>query len=53
MTWILPLIIAVVYLKGYYDTFAGMGNAALAGWMVFGCALLIGIFAIVNYRKKN
>jgi NSS family neurotransmitter:Na+ symporter len=53
MTRILPLIIAVVYLKGYYDTFAGMGKAMLAGWMIFGCVLLIGIYVIANYRKKN
>lgn len=44
----IPLIIMVIYLKGYYDKFAAQGTAALAGWMavavlflvfVIGCAL--------------
>lgn len=44
----IPLIIMVIYLKGYYDKFAAQGTAALAGWMavavlflvfVTGCAL--------------
>ena len=44
----IPLIIMVIYLKGYYDKFVAQGTAALAGWMavavlflvfVIGCAL--------------
>lgn len=40
MTYILPLIIIVVYLKGYYDTFKAGSRTALIFWMVFAVALL-------------
>jgi NSS family neurotransmitter:Na+ symporter len=33
VSYVLPLIIIVIYLKGYYDMFAGRGTAVLAGWM--------------------
>ena len=44
MTFLLPLIIIVVYLKGYYDFFIPQGKAAAMGWMVFAAALLGVIF---------
>ena len=49
MTYILPLIIVVIYLKGYYDTFARQGTAVLTGWMIF-ALLLVGI---INYDIKR
>lgn len=55
MTYILPLIIVVIYLKGYYDTFAGQGTAVLTGWMIF-ALLLVGIIiytAFAKIRKGN
>ena len=33
VSYVLPLIIIVIYLKGYYDMFVGRGTAVLAGWM--------------------
>ena len=33
VSYVLPLIIIVIYLKGYYDMFAGRGTGVLAGWM--------------------
>lgn len=53
MTWILPLIIVVVYLKGYYDTFAPMGTKMLVGWMCFAIALLAVIFGIAFFTGKK
>ena len=53
MSYILPAVIVVIYLKGYYDTFAKLGTGYLIGWMVFACVLLMAIFGIVNYRKKD
>lgn len=53
MTYILPAIIVVVYLKGYYDTFAKMGWKVLTGWMAFAAALLIIIFGLALHRKKQ
>lgn len=57
MTYVLPLIIIVVYLKGYYDFFVGKGMAMLVGWMVFACLLLVGILlvasGVLNKKKKD
>lgn len=47
MTYILPIIIMVVYLKGYYDTFQKYGNTVLIGWMTFAIVLLVAIMAVV------
>lgn len=52
MTFILPAIIVIVYLKGYYDTFAEKGPKLLAGWMCFAAALLAVIFGIVFLNGK-
>lgn len=51
MTYILPIIIIVIYLKGYYDTFAKKGWMQLTGWMIFAVALLAGIFGIAFSKK--
>ena len=53
MTYILPAIIVIVYLKGYYDTFAKMGTKTLVGWMIFAVALLVLIFGIASKKKKQ
>lgn len=46
MKYILPLIIIIVYLKGYYDTFKGYGTVTLVAWMVFAVVLLCAIMAV-------
>ena len=38
--YILPLIIIVIYLKGYYDKFAGMGKMTMSIWMAIAVFLL-------------
>ena len=53
MTYILPAIIVIVYLKGYYDTFAKMGPKVLAGWMTFAAVLLSIIFGLSSVKKKT
>lgn len=52
MSYILPAIIIIIYLKGYYDTFVVKGTKALVGWMLFAIALLVIIFGIVFQKKK-
>lgn len=52
MCWILPFIIIVVYLKGYYDTFCRQGPAVLAGWMAFAAALLAAVLAVAAWNPK-
>ncbi len=53
MTYLLPLIIVVVYLKGYYDMFQGEKPAVLVGWMVFAVVLLAAIFAVTLRKPKK
>lgn len=54
MQYILPLIVSIIYLKGYYDTFAPQGTTTLILWMCFAAAMLIVIFGISIFtgRKK-
>ena len=55
MTYILPLVITVVYLKGYYDIFAKQLLPVLIGWMCFAIVLVIVIYlvAFLTGRKKQ
>ena len=53
MSYILPAIIVIVYLKGYYDTFAKLGTSYLVGWMIFAVVMLCAIFGIANYKTKD
>lgn len=56
MKYLLPLIIVVVYLKGYYDFFSPQGTAVLLRWMAFALLLLVLIFAAAmtgRSRKKT
>lgn len=52
MTYILPLIIIVVYLKGYYDTFKKQDTIVLTAWMAFAVLLLALIFAVTLKKPK-
>lgn len=40
----IPLIIAFIYLKGYYDKFQGEGPLVLAGWMAAAVLFLLFVF---------
>jgi NSS family neurotransmitter:Na+ symporter len=53
MTYILPLIITIVYLKGYYDTFSHESKPVLIGWMIFAVLLLAAIIAVVFRKADN
>ena len=53
MSYVLPIVIIVVYLKGYYDKFAPMGTGMLIGWMAFAIALIAFILFPALYQKKN
>ncbi len=56
LTHILPLIVVVVYLKGYWDMFYKPGNmAGFAGWMIFALALLAFVTSIASgiLNRKN
>lgn len=52
MRYILPAVIIIVYLKGYYDLFSPMGTATLIGWMTFACVLIGIVFFVISHKKK-
>lgn len=53
MQYVLPLIVTVVYLKGYYDFFAGQILAVRIGWMIFALILLLAIFGVSLFTGKK
>lgn len=53
MQYVLPIIVTVIYLKGYYDTFAAKDNNILIPWMCFAVLLLIVIFGISLFTGKK
>lgn len=54
MQYILPIIVCVIYLKGYYDFFIPQGKTTTILWLCFAAAMLIAIFSISIFtgRKK-
>lgn len=53
MKYIIPLIVVVIYLKGYYDLFAPLGLNYLIPWMVVACLMLLFIFWLVFSKQKK
>lgn len=52
-SYILPLLIIGIYLKGYYDMFSPRGTGVLIGWMIFAVALLAVIFFCAFAKPKK
>ena len=50
MQYILPLIVVIIYLKGYYDMFSGKSTAVFVSWMCFAVLLLFVIFGVSILR---
>ncbi|MGN0585517.1 MAG: sodium-dependent transporter, partial [Ruminococcus sp.] len=53
MTYFIPAVICVIYLKGYYDMFADKGLPMLTCWMSFAVILLIMILCICIFSKPQ
>ena len=53
MSYVLPLIIILVYLKGYYDMFSPKGLAVLAVWMIVSLLVLAFVGWIIFGNKKT
>lgn len=54
MTYVLPVIIIAVYVKGYYDFFKPKGTNYLVGWMCVGAALLgFTLYCTLTSSKKK
>lgn len=52
MTYVLPLIVIVIYLKGYYDLFSNQGTAVLVFWMTV-AVLFLGLIMWFSLSKKG
>lgn len=48
-----PALIAVIYLKGYYDMFSKYGTATLVFWMCVAFAFLALIFSFTTSKRKR
>ncbi len=53
MTYFIPPVICVIYLKGYYDMFASKGLPMLIGWMTFAIVLLLVILGICLLSRQK
>ncbi len=53
LTWILPCIIVLIYLKGYYDKFSPQGPIMLMIWMLIAILFLLFMTSIVLKRPKQ
>ena len=53
MTFILPWIVVVIYLKGYYDMFKGKGAGLFGVWMTVAAAFLIMILTVAWIKPKR
>lgn len=53
MLYGLPLIIIIIYLKGYYDMFSEQGTAVLAGWMTAAVLFLGFVLFCAGGRKEK
>ena len=52
MTYILPWIIVIIYLKGYYDLFSPQGPMMLAIWMAIAALFLAFVGSIIFKKPK-
>ena len=54
MLWVIPIVVSVIYLKGYYDMFKPKGTAYFIPWMTIGVLMLVlvGWIAFGKSRKK-
>lgn len=53
MTYIIPVVVVFIYLKGYYDMFAPQGLSYLIPWMCIALLFLGFIFFISRSRKSD
>ena len=51
--YVIPLLIIIIYLKGYYDMFSPHGTTALIFWMCVAVAMLLLIFSFSTSKRKK
>lgn len=53
MTYILPWIVVIIYLKGYYDKFSSQSNVVFGVWMAVAFAFLFLVFSVTRKKKQT
>ena len=53
MTYVIPTLIILIYLKGYYDFFVGQGIKVLAFWMIVAVLFLMLVLSFSFSKKKR
>lgn len=53
VTYVVPLLIVIIYLKGYYDMFSAKGTVMLVSWMCVALVLLVSITCLVMAPKPR
>jgi NSS family neurotransmitter:Na+ symporter len=51
MTYVLPWIVVLIYLKGYYDMFHTQGTVMFAVWMCIALACLLMIAFVMRKSR--
>ena len=52
VTWFLPLLIAFIYLKGYYDMFSGKDTLTFVCWMI-AAVVFLGFICWCAWKKPT
>ena len=52
MTYVLPWIVVIIYLKGYYDMFSKQSTSVFVIWMLIAFSFLFMILAVSQKKKK-
>lgn len=53
MTYVLPAIIIIIYIKGYIDKFSGIGMNYFIPWMIIALLFLTALYIIIFTNKKT
>ena len=53
MTYILPWIVVIIYLKGYYDKFSTQNPVVFTVWMIIAFAFLLLVFGVSRRGKQR
>ena len=53
MTHILPWIVVIIYLKGYYDMFSERGPVVFTCWMIIAFLFLGMVYSVSRKTKKQ
>lgn len=53
VSYVLPIIVAIIYLKGYYDKFSKLGTVPLVTMMVIACVYLVFVFWLRTPKRKS